>query len=76
MADTMAVPFVGSGYGAVELKQVYQKYMSIGLVASTIMMFSARFFAERLSSAAIRRSSARRSSRPRTRTSGPGPCDL
>jgi protein TonB len=40
MANTMAVPFVGSGYGAVELKEVYQKYMSIGLLTSTLMMFS------------------------------------
>jgi hypothetical protein len=40
MANTMAVPFVGSGYGAAELKLVYQKYMSIGLLTSTIMMFS------------------------------------
>jgi protein TonB len=41
MAETYAVPFVGSGYGAVELKQIYQKYLTIGLISSTLIMFSA-----------------------------------
>ena len=37
----LAVPYKTSGYGAAELKSVYQKYMSYGLLLGTLLISSA-----------------------------------
>ncbi len=40
MAESLVVPYVGSGYGAVELKQVYQKYMAYAIVIASVSIAS------------------------------------
>lgn len=40
MAETMVVPYQNSGYGAVELKMVYQKYLTRSLVIAAVIHFA------------------------------------